>query len=155
MDLLDYSKLPAAETLSKAEIEKLLPLAQALGKWASSIIDFASDQAVKGEKFTGYKLVEGRAYKQWANPDEAKTIINVKYQVDEALLFKPREMLSPSAMEDAIGSKLMKQIIAENPGIIVKPQGKLTLVPESDKRKAVDPAQSAKEDFKDVTNKED
>ena len=55
---------------------------------------------------------------------------------DEAMLYE-RKLYGITAMEKIVGKKKLTETLGE---LIVKPAGKPTLVPESDKRKAIETA---------------
>jgi len=83
-----------------------------------------------GQGFPGYKLVAGRSTRRWGD-DAAATEALVELLGDDA--FAPRSLLSPSQAESALGKKRKGEIAP----LIVKPEGKPTLAPESDPRPAV------------------
>ena len=60
-----------------------------------------------------------------------------------------KKLLGITAMEKAITKKTFENVLG---GLIIKPQGKPTLVSESDKRSAWNSAESAKNDFQTVNN---
>ena len=78
-----------------------------------------------GEKFQGYKLVEGRSIRKWK--DDAETSL---YAIigNEAYTQK---LITITEAQKKLGKDMVDQLA-------YKPQGKLTLAKESDKRKAVD-----------------
>ena len=57
---------------------------------------------------------------------------------------KPPEMLGISKLEALVGKKLFAELCTDN---IIKPQGKLTLAPESDRRPEVNTFALAQSDF--------
>lgn len=150
LSFIDIDKLPKPETLTKEEIEGLLPYCDIIEKYVKGLKEFALSEAVKGQSFKGYKVVEGKSIKQWTAPDKALAVLIEESGVDRAMFFKSPEMISPSQAEDVITSKLMREIIAKHPDLITKPTGKPTLVPESDKRPAIGLSR-ALDDFKDFT----
>lgn len=150
LSFIDIDKLPKPETLTKEEIEGLLPYCDIIEKYVKGLKEFALSEAVKGQSFKGYKVVEGKSIKQWTAPDKALSVLIEESGVDRAMFFKSPEMISPSQAEDVITSKLMREIIAKYPDLITKPAGKPTLVPESDKRPAIGLSR-ALDDFKDFT----
>lgn len=150
LSFIDIDKLPKPETLTKEEIEGLLPYCDIIEKYVKGLKEFALSEAVKGQSFKGYKVVEGKSIKQWTAPDKALAVLIEESGVDRAMFFKSPEMISPSQAEDVITSKLMREIIAKHPDLITKPAGKPTLVPESDKRPAIGLSR-ALDDFKDFT----
>ena len=104
--------------------------------WASDIKDYALQQAISGKVWSGWKLVEGRSNRRYVN-DAA-----VAAAVTKAC-FDPYEqkLLGVTAMQKLLGKARFEEVLA---GLIEKPQGKPTLVPESDKRPAMN---NAKSDF--------
>ena len=135
MELARYDfKLPPL--LTDEDVEDILSKVDDLVAWASDIKEYALQQAISGKVWTGWKLVEGRSNRRYVN-DAA-----VAAAVTEAG-FDPYEqkILGVTAMQKMLGKARFEEILA---GLIEKPQGKPTLVPESDKRPAMN---NAKSDF--------
>jgi hypothetical protein len=124
-------------TLEDEEIEAILPKLDRLATWASDLKDYALKQALSGKKWSGYKLVAGRANRKYI--DEGAVAAAV-----EAAGFDPYEkkVLGITAMTSLMGKKTFDKVLG---GLVERPQGKPTLVPQSDKRPELS---SAADDFK-------
>lgn len=129
--------------ISKEEMEGLLPQLPVIKTWLTGVEEFALEQALGGTSFKGYKVVEGRSIRKIAEPEVVACILNSEGYSDEAI-FKPEELKGISDLEKVVGKKKFNELCGE---YIVKPQGKPTLVPESDKRP---PLNAAADDFKDI-----
>ena len=135
LELAKYDfKLPPL--LTDEDVEEILSKVDDLVAWASDIKDYALQQAISGKVWTGFKLVEGRSNRKYVN-DAA-----VAAAVEEAG-FDPYEqkLLGITAMQKLLGKARFEEVLAS---LIEKPQGKPTLVPESDKRPVMN---NAKSDF--------
>ena len=119
-------------TLEDAEVEAILAKADELTRWANDVKEYALQQAIQGKQWTDWKLVEGRSNRKYA--DEAK----VAKVVQEAG-FDPYEqkLLGLTAMTALLGKTKFEELLGS---LIVKPQGKPTLVPMSDKRPVINAA---------------
>ena len=138
----DEFKEPAL--LTDEEIGEVLRRAEMVVKWAGEVSDYALQQALAGKHYDGWKVVEGRSVRKYA--DEAKVVEALKDAgYDEAMLYE-RKLYGISAMEKLVGKKKFAQTLD---GLIIKPQGKPVLVPESDKREAINTADQARADFDD------
>lgn len=116
--------------LSAEEIAEVLKEIDDIQKWARELKDFALEEALKGTKYPGFKLVEGRSNRVIENEDEfAKVLINEGYHEEQ--IYKPRTLQGITVLEKLVGKKRFAEI---GEGFIIKPPGKPTLVPESDKR---------------------
>ena len=135
MELARYDFQPPV-LLEDAEIAEILSKVDALISWATDVKEFALQQAISGKEWIGWKLVEGRSNRKYTS-DEA-----VATAVAEAG-FDPYEkkLLGVTAMQKLLGKARFDELLAP---YIEKPQGKPTLVPESDKRPAIN---TAKTDF--------
>lgn len=130
--------------LSHDEIAEILIKADELKTWASDVQAYALDQAEKhGVKFPGWKLVEGRSNRKYLDEAAAaETLIKAGYEEDKLFI---KSLLGITAMEKFIGKKKFTDLLSE---LVIKPAGKPTLVPESDKRPEINSTASAVEDFK-------
>ena len=115
--------------LTDEEVEEILARIDGLIAWASDIRDYALQAAISGKHWSGYKLVEGRANRKYTN--ERAVVAAVK-----AAGYDPYEhkVLGVTAMTTLLGKKQFNDILG---GLVIKPQGKPTLVPDSDKRPAM------------------
>lgn len=122
--------------LSDDEIAEILGKVDALSAWASDIKEFALQQAISGKEWTGWKLVEGRSVRKYSNESAVAVIV-------ENAGFDPYEkkVIGITAMQKMLGKSRFDELLSS---FIEKPQGKPTLVPESDKRPAIN---TAKNDF--------
>ena len=122
--------------LEDSEIEYILSRADELVAWASDIKEYALQQAISGKEWAGWKLVEGRSNRKYSNEEAV-------IQVGTDAGFDPYEkkLLGITAMQKRLGKSRFDELLT---AYIEKPQGKPTLVPESDKRPAMN---NAKTDF--------
>ena len=128
--------------LSDAEIGDILGKLDDLTKWANEIIAYAQDAAVNhGKQWPGYKLVESRTNRKYTNED---AVIDAAHAAGYTDIFK-KSIISITEMEKLMGKKTFAEILG---GLVVKPQGKPTLVPASDRRLAIT-ATGAEQDFSD------
>ena len=122
--------------LDDEEIADILGKVDALTAWASDVKEYALQQAISGKEWTGWKLVEGRSNRKYTSEAAVATAV-------EGAGFDPyeRKVLGVTAMQKMLGKTRFEELLAP---YIEKPQGKPTLVPESDKRPAMN---TAKNDF--------
>lgn len=135
----DFRKPPL---LSDEEIGEVLRRADELQHWVKDVGDYAFEQALAGKQYDGWKLVEGRSVRKYA--DDLKVAEALKAAgYDEAMLYE-RKLYGISAMEKIVGKKRLTETLGD---LIIKPAGQPVLVPESDKREAINTAEAAKADF--------
>lgn len=124
-----------ARALTDAEIGDLLIRGQQLVQWYKDLEDYATKALLDGRPIEGWKLVAGRSNRTFTDQDAAiKAVIAAGY--DEALVYdrKPKTL---SELEKLMG----KAEFAEKIGsYVIKPPGKPTLAPATDKREAYNPA---------------
>lgn len=121
--------------LTDEEIADILKRAPQFIEWANSIVAYAQEKAITENKtWPGYKLVEGKSQRKWIDEDTAMQAIFARcpeLSEDEVLETKLKTLTS---IEKLIGKKRFADILND---VVIKPQGKPTLVPESDKRQAM------------------
>ena len=117
-------KLPAL--LDDIEIEVILSKVDELTSWASDVKDYALQSALSGKSWTGWKLVEGRANRRYTDENEViKAVCEAGFDPFE------KKVLGITAMQKLLGKTKFEKLLS---AYVEKPQGKPTLVPESDKR---------------------
>lgn len=135
----DFRKPPL---LSDEEIGEVLRRADELQHWVKDVGDYAFEQALAGKQYNGWKLVEGRSVRKYA--DDLKVAEALKAAgYDEAMLYE-RKLYGISTMEKIVGKKRLTETLGD---LIIKPAGQPVLVPESDKREAINTREAAKADF--------
>ena len=123
--------------LDENEIAAILPRIDELTAWASDIKEYALQQALLGTSYPGFKVVEGRSVRKYVDDTAvADAVTKAGYDPYE------QKVLGITAMTQLLGKKKFEEILGS---LITKPQGKPVLVPESDKRPAIN---TACEDFK-------
>lgn len=136
-----------AELMTNDDIARLLPKLSDIKKWAEAVGEYALDRALKGDKFPGYKLVEGRSIRKIIDEEAAASKLTAE-GFDADNLYKPRALKGITDLEGIVGKKNLATLLD---GILVKPQGKPALVPESDKRPPLN-SNSAENDFESINN---
>lgn len=130
----DFQEPP---TMDNNDIAYVLSKVDELVSWASDVKEYALEEALKGEEFDGFKVVEGRSNRRWSSEDDvAKVLIAEGFQ--ESMIYT-RKLDGISKIESAIGKKEVKRLLGE---FIIKPVGKPTLVPITDKREPYNPAKA-------------
>lgn len=117
------------DMLEDSEIEMILERADALTAWAADVKEYALSEALKGRKWNGYKVVEGRSNRKYTDEKMAATVVK-KAGKDP---YSEPKILGITEMTKLLGGKKKFDELLSK--YVCKPQGKPTLVPESDKRK--------------------
>lgn len=131
LELAKYDfKMPA--TLDEIEIAAILPKIDLFISWANDIKDYALQQAQSGTHYEGFKIVEGRSNRKYTDESiVADTVTQAGFDPFE------KKLLGMTAMATLLGKKHFEELLGE---LIYKPPGKPALVPESDKRPAMNTA---------------
>ena len=127
-------------TLDNTEIADVLAKIPDLTHWATDVQDYALAQALGGESFEGFKLVEGRSIRRYTNE---KAVAQAASDAGFIDIYK-RSLLPITGMEKLMGKRKFAELLGE---YVTKPAGKPTLVPASDKRPELTRS-SAVDDFK-------
>ena len=129
--------------LTDAEIEEVLTVLPDLTKWANEITAYATEAAIHhGKEWNGFKVVEGRSNRKYR--DEQLVAEAAKehgytdiYRQSLIPMTEMQKLMGKSAFEDILGD------------LIYKPPGKPTLVPNTDKRPAIN-VTNAENEFNEI-----
>ncbi len=117
--------------LSDEEIAEVLSKADALKKWAEEIYTYAQNEAITNRKeWPGFKLVLGRSNRKYTDEEEVAEAAKTVGYTD---IYRT-SLISITEMEKLMGKKKFNEILGS---YVYKPDGKVTLVPDSDKREAI------------------
>ncbi|MCM1297329.1 MAG: DUF2800 domain-containing protein [Muribaculaceae bacterium] len=124
-----FDESPDPLLITPAEAGEILAKAADIQGWLTDLEALVSSTLLAGQPVTGWKMVEGRSNRKFA--DEGKVVDAMKAAgYDEATLFE-RKLITLTQMEKDFGKKAVGEVLGE---LIVKPHGKPTLAPETDKR---------------------
>jgi len=129
--------------LTPADTANILNFVDDMVKWANGLKEYAETQAVSGAvEYPGYKVVAGRSNRKIDDTAKAtEKLLAAGCKTDEIF-----ELKGLTALEKTVGMKKLAKILS---GLIVKPQGKPTLVKNSDKRAAISVKPDVNDYFKD------
>ena len=99
--------------------------------WIEGVREFAYNEAKRGEKIPGYKLVDKRATRKWTDEVQVIQLLDLKGVAEED--YTEKKVLSPTQVEKRLG----KSFMADLSEFVVKESSGTALVHESDKRAAV------------------
>ena len=126
--------------LTDEEIAEVLKQADELSKWAADVYAYAQDQAIAHHKqWKGFKLVMGKSNRKYTSEEEVAAAAKAAGYTD---IYK-HTLIGITDMERLMGKKEFARILG---ALVYKPAGKTTLVPESDKREAIQTS-TAEADF--------
>lgn len=141
--IVEENKQTSIEALSDEQIANILEIAPYFVSWFKDVQVYAYNRVASGNKIPGYKMVEGRSNRIITDDKKVKEIL-LSVGLDESQIMKPQEMLGISKLEALVGKKLFAELCKD---YLIKPMGKLTLVPESDKRPETSNLAIAQSDF--------
>lgn len=139
LEIAESYELKDPNLLSVEEIAEILKRADEIQGWAKDVQDYALEQARDYNiNFPGWKLVEGRSNRKYTDEGFVhESLINAGY-TEEQILKEP-ELLGITAMEKLLGKKKFNSLLQD---FIVKPPGKPTLTPDTDKRPELNSVES-------------
>lgn len=130
--------------LTDEEIEEILGKLDDLTKWANEIVAYAQDAAINhGKEWSGFKLVESRTNRKYTDEDAVAHAAAAAGYHD---IYR-KSLIPITEMEKLMGKQTFKEVLG---GLVIKPAGRPTLVPASDKRPAITTV-GANHDFNEIT----
>lgn len=131
------------EILEPDEIAEILGRIGELTSWAKDVGDYALSRALAGEKYEGWKVVEGISRRKIDDQKAAlEALTKAGYGSGDVL--KPAELKGITDLTKLVGKGKLEELIGN---YIIKPEGKPVLVPESDKRPELNRAEDLKNQF--------
>lgn len=127
---LAQSEFKMPPLLTDAEIEDVLAKLPDIKKWADEIQEYALVKALAGKEWAGFKLVEGRSVRKFTDERAVVKAANAAGYHD---IYK-QTLISLTEMEKLMGKAEFSKVLG---ALVTKPQGKPTLVPDTDKRQAI------------------
>lgn len=120
------------DTLNMKQIAFVLKHGEAAKQWVDAVFAKAKELLLDGKEVEGYKLVEGRSVRAIADEEGLVTKLN---ELGVSEIYKEPKLKGITDLEKLVGKKVFN---VECSPYIVKPKGKPTIAPESDKRQALE-----------------
>lgn len=115
--------------LSDDEILEIYKMSSRISDWLSSVSGFVFSEALNGKKWQGYKLVEGRSNRLFSDPEKVEEKLKeLKFNPEDYMIAK---LAGIGQIEKLVGKTQINSVLGD---LIIKPPGKPTLAPDSDKR---------------------
>lgn len=132
--------------ISVDELGDYLGLARSVAAWAKELEKEVVTRLRSGDPVPGWKLVAGRAYRAWG-ADDASIMAEILRR-SRATATKAEELIEPPVLRSPFQVEKILKRWGTKPdqimdGLVVKPPGKPTLVPASDKREALSAADAS------------
>ena len=125
-----FDDSPDTSMLTLDEAGDILKQAGDIKTWLADLEKYVFNAMMNGDPVKGWKLVEGRSVRRFADPDKvARKMEEAGY--DPAMLYKPRELITLTQMEKDFGKKAVAETLGD---LIVKTSGSPSLAPDYDKR---------------------
>ena len=127
-----HAKLP--HNTDQDEIRSILERASDLRQYLSDIENHVANQIINGIAFPGYKMVAGRTNRKWKDPA-------VMLEYAHTIGYSTHDMSVSKVMSPAQATKKVGKSVATSPpfkALILKSDGKPTLVRDSDKREPLE-----------------
>ena len=116
------------DLLTDEEILDILPVAESLNSWVQDLTAYATQRALEGKDWPGYKLVAGRSVRRYTSEAE---VIRAATEAGFTDIYKTT-LLGVGDLEKRMGRKKFSEVLGK---YVYKPIGAPQLVPESDPRK--------------------
>ena len=138
-----HSVRVAVPVLAPHEVAEVLAMEPIVALWLKRVKAQAMDTLLSGGKIPGYKVVEGKlGNRKWtADFQVLEALKGAGYKEEE---ITKTELLSPAAMDKAIGKKKVAELLEQ---FIDRAPGAPTLAPETDQRPVYNRLAEAVKDF--------
>lgn len=135
--------LDTPDVLPDDAIPGILKVADTCEQWIKDVRAYALNQALLGQEWPGYKLVKGkRPSRAFRNDEEAEQqLIRAGYTPEQ---YMESKMKTVAQVEKLLGKRAFDALMGS---LVVQGEGKLTLVPEDDKRTEFESADAAFSDM--------
>lgn len=136
--------------LTDAEIAALLPQLTPISEWCADLKEYATNEALAGTHYDGYKLVEGISRRKITDePAAMEALENQGYKPEQ---ITKTSLLGISNLEKLVGKKELATLLEK---YIEKPAGAPVLVPVTDKRQELKTAAAMEAFSEDLEKKEE
>lgn len=124
-------QLCSPSLLTDSEVAEVLSHIDDLNRWVHEVKDYAVDLAIHhGKQWPGYKIVEGRSMRHYKDEKAVAKIAETNGIHD----IYQKKLLPITKLEKRLGKQKFIELFSQE---VIKPVGKPTLVPDSDRRPSI------------------
>ena len=124
-----------------AELAEILPTLNRISSWIEAVFAYISSEAINhAVPVPGYKVVEGRSKRIFS---DTKAVVETAIQNGYTDLYI-QQLISLTEFEKMMGKKKFNELLG---AYVIKPPGKLALVPDDDPRPPVDLQSKPEQEF--------
>lgn len=135
LDLFKHELQPK-DRLSDAQLIDIVKRGASLVDWFTDIKEHVLAEAVKGKKWPGMKLVEGKSNRVFVSESMTEKKL---LDAGHTAIYTPSTLLGVTGLTKVLGAKVFKELVEPD---LRKPPGKPTLVSQDDPRPEFDNAQA-------------
>lgn len=132
------------ELLNPSEMVDIFERKKIFEVWLKSVSDYMLTEAVKGKKWPGYKLVEGRADRVYTSEANIIKTLEKLLGAKAVKIYKPQSLHGITELTKILGTENFNAYVGQ---YLRKPNGAPTLAPDEDERPVFN---GASMDFKDA-----
>lgn len=134
LSLFDSS--PDPELITTEEAGALLEKAMGMAEWIKDIEAKVTANLMQGNAVPGWKLVAGKSNRKFADEEKVAQILKTKARLRKGDIYTTK-LNGITVIEKKLGKKKFDALLGD---LIIKPEGKPTLVQASDNRPEIFPA---------------
>lgn len=127
-------KLPNPNAFDRSKRVKVLEVKDALVAWLEELEKIELHALMNDAPELGFKVVEGRTHRKWADAEQAAEALK---NILGDNIYEDPKIITVSEAERRIKAEGKSGMLESLNQVIVKPKGKATLVPVSDKRESL------------------
>lgn len=131
--------------LQDHELADILGKIDQIQSWIKAVKEYALEEAIKGKKWPGFKLVRGRSNRTYIDEEVVLKTLTEKHQFKKEAVTETF-LLPITKMESYLGKKIFNKLLKD---LTIKPKGAPVLVDYSDKRMELNKQAEAAEVFDD------
>lgn len=141
-NMMEFEGRDGSDLISTEEAAELLQRSADIKAWLSSLEARVYSELLSGVDVKGWKLVPGRSIRKITDEEAVIKALRSAGIPDDEIFEK--KLITLTAIEKLYGKKPTAELLAD---FIEKPEGKPTLVPEDDKREAINVSENLKNKF--------
>lgn len=132
-DFIKRGEVKTPPQITDSEVGEMIKLLRPAVSQLKALEDYALHALMEGAEIDGFKVVEGRSVRSFKDQREAFRLAQEEGGIKAEMLYE-KKPVTLTSLEKMLGKKKFNELLGD---LVDRPQGKPTLVEESDKRVAI------------------